>query len=245
MSRRVLEVLLLGALLVGGIVEALGDSTLTTRGHVAGVVGATAAVVALTFRRRAPEASFAAVFAIVAVWLAVAYGWAQGPFVGFIDVLVGAFALGLHGRGRRSLVVFAVLAILVVHDVYAWARGFTDAGDTAPAWIFLAVAFAAGRVAQRRERLAAVFADLRAREAVADERSRIARELHDVIAHDVSVMVVQAQGAARVLEATSPRCERRWRRSRTPAARRSTRCAGCSACCAGATRRWRSRRSRR
>jgi len=204
MSRRVLEVLLLGALLVGGIVEALGDSTLTTRGHVAGVVGATAAVVALTFRRRAPEASFAAVFAIVAVWLAVAYGWAQGAFVGFIDVLVGAFALGLHGRGRRSLVVFlGVLAILVAHDV-AWARGFTDAGDTAPAWIFLAVAFAAGRVAQRRERLAAVFADLRAREAVADERSRIARELHDVIAHDVSVMVVQAQGAARVLEGDQP-----------------------------------------
>jgi signal transduction histidine kinase len=205
MSRRLLEVLLLGALLAGGIAEALGDSTLTPAGHVTSVVGATAAVVALTFRRRAPEASFVALFAIVAVWIAIAYGWAQGPFIGFLDILVGAFALGLHGRGRRPLIVFAsVLAILVAHDVYAWARGFTAAGDTAPAWIFIGVAFAAGVVVQRRERLADVFADLRAREAVADERARIARELHDVIAHDVSVMVVQAQGAARVLEGEQP-----------------------------------------
>ncbi len=49
------------------------------------------------------------------------------------------------------LVVFlTVLAILVVHDIYAWARGYTSAGDTAPAWIFLAVAFAAGLVVRRR-----------------------------------------------------------------------------------------------
>jgi signal transduction histidine kinase len=77
-------------------------------------------------------------------------------------------------------------------------------------WLLLVVAYAAGEgMRSRRAHLAAVelrTADLdreqrqRAALAVAAERARITRELHDVVAHGMSVMVVQAQGAAAALD---------------------------------------------
>ncbi|MEW2328757.1 sensor histidine kinase [Micromonospora chersina] len=77
-------------------------------------------------------------------------------------------------------------------------------------WLLLVAAFAVGdAMRSRRAHLAAVeqrTADLareerqRAALAVAVERARITRELHDVVAHGISVMVVQAQGASAALD---------------------------------------------
>jgi signal transduction histidine kinase len=69
-------------------------------------------------------------------------------------------------------------------------------------WLLLVAAFAVGDgVRSRRAHLAAVEQRTaeRAALAVAAERARITRELHDVVAHGMSVMVVQAQGAAAAL----------------------------------------------
>jgi signal transduction histidine kinase len=83
-------------------------------------------------------------------------------------------------------------------------------GDLFFPGMFATVFWIAGRVVRSRSQLTAELheaavraADERAAEAaraVADERRRIARELHDVVAHSVSMMVVQAGGARRILD---------------------------------------------
>ena len=55
---------------------------------------------------------------------------------------------------------------------------------------------AAGQRAEWLER----HQDVRAREAVADERARMARELHDIVRHALNIIVIQAAGAQRVVE---------------------------------------------
>jgi signal transduction histidine kinase len=78
-------------------------------------------------------------------------------------------------------------------------------------WSSTAIGFALGTVAvmlvirrivgdrDRRTRLAERERDVAAREAVVEERARIARELHDAVAHSVSMMVIQAGGERRAL----------------------------------------------
>src|SRR5207237_3740404 len=82
--------------------------------------------------------------------------------------------------------------------------------NTIPSVLLAAVAWLGGRAMRRRELLVEVLGDRaqrlerereeRVRALVAEERGRIARELHDVVAHSVSVMVVQAQAGPRLLD---------------------------------------------
>ncbi|MEV6652640.1 sensor histidine kinase [Streptomyces sp. NPDC051219] len=87
--------------------------------------------------------------------------------------------------GRLSL-----MAILIVPFALAWVLG--DSMRTRRAY-FAQLEARNASLEQEREAQAKV--------AVAAERARIARELHDVVAHNVSVMVVQADGAAYVMDA--------------------------------------------
>ncbi|MFI0715528.1 sensor histidine kinase [Streptomyces inhibens] len=104
-----------------------------------------------------------------------------------------ALSLWRFGEGPESRPAWEMLfftALLTVPFVLAWVLG--DSMRTRRAY-WAQLEEKAARLEKERE--------AQARIAVAAERARIARELHDVVAHNVSVMVVQADGAAYVLDA--------------------------------------------
>ena len=118
---------------------------------------------------------------------------------------VSLYALAAYGT-RRQLgaglgVAVAALFVHDWHDPSAWRSGGEAAWSTAWWDLLLFVAPLVGGLvaASRRTRTLATekaLADARARVAVAEERARIARELHDVVTHHVNLVVLQAMAAS-------------------------------------------------
>jgi signal transduction histidine kinase len=158
----------------------------------------------LAVRRRAPLVSLAAVTATV-VWSSLALGGAEATTF-FLVALIAVYSGAANGVPPAAALALPAVAVTVhelrdphVHGLgdVVWAAGFVVLG-----WLFgLAVRGRHRRIATLEDetvRLAAAREE-RARAAVAEERARVARELHDVVAHAVSVVVVQAQAGQRLV----------------------------------------------
>ncbi|MFJ5217808.1 sensor histidine kinase [Streptomyces sp. NPDC088354] len=189
---------------------ATGDLGTDSRATAAALCVALSLVVAL--RRRAPERMLLVAIAVGVLQLVADVRINPGDFA----LLVIIYTVAANGAlwASRLALVGGLLASPIAS--VRWPSAQQSGWSQVVGAFFLAIPFALAWVigdslrtrrayyAELEERAARLQREREAQSkaAVAAERARIARELHDVVAHNVSVMVVQADGAAYVLDAS-------------------------------------------
>ena len=183
------------------VIEIVSNPDMTP--HVPLVLGSLAIALPLAWRRSFP----AAVAVLACSAHLVVSVVTTGPFppqTAILPVLVAIYTAASSTRGRVAVATGVVTALL---SGFAWILSDEGHADDFWPWMLWAGAWATGTFVRRRGDVAAHHAgraallEVEARTAAAEsaqaERDRIAREMHDVVAHSVSVMVVQA-GAERL-----------------------------------------------
>lgn len=214
---RIADVILAVALAVGAQLDLrynLDNSTHYGSDFATAVVVAIATL-SLAWRRRWPFGTLCVVVAVVAV--PELLGTLTFTLWGhFVPMLVAGYTVG-RWCDARLVAVGAALLGAAIALVLLRVPATGSAGNVPFAVVPAAALMIAGRVLQRRHARAAELAerahrletahDAEVAAALAAERSRIARELHDVVAHCVSVMVVQAGVAEALLERSPARAQ--------------------------------------
>lgn len=201
-----LDVIIVVTLMVSSAVEITHAGGLADGWPHPPALAAVIALVSITpviARRRRPlvAAGVAGTAVVVTVALVAPAQPPLEPYVAFLLVCysVGVLADGLRGGLLVAGIAAGTLAACLAHGL--------EGLDNAPSTLWLIGAWIVGRLIRSRTirvaELESVTAQLaserenRARAAVLVERARIARELHDVIAHNVSVTVLHAQAGQR------------------------------------------------
>ncbi|MFE7897195.1 sensor histidine kinase [Streptomyces sp. NPDC057424] len=157
----------------------------------------TLTVVPLVWRRRAPVAVLFAVLAANALYRLTVDGPGQPlPYTGLVVV----YTIGALSAPRKRLLTGLVLALAVPVGVWLNTRSAREL--TFSLFVFIA-AYVFGRLTDARQRAHRVEAE----RAAARERARIAREMHDILSHAVSLMIVQAEAGPVAVRSAPERAE--------------------------------------
>jgi signal transduction histidine kinase len=178
----------------------LGELPHRHGGAVAGIL-ALAQVLPLAGRRRWPAACLAVVGTAFGIYQGLGY---PGSFT-TVGLILALYAAGAYQRRfRRGLAAAATAAYLGLTILLAVLHSPERAVDYVTFYLVMACCWGAGAVIRARQLGESARRRHEAERAVAAERARIARELHDVVTHHVTAMVVQAD-AAQFLPAGGPR----------------------------------------
>ncbi|MBA6441634.1 sensor histidine kinase [Streptomyces sp. GMR22] len=153
----------------------------------------TLTVVPLIWRRRAPLAVLTAIIATSALYRLAVEGPGQPlPYTGLVII----YTIAAASPPWKRLVAGGLLTVAV--PVSVWLNTRTARELTFSLFVF-AAAYVLGRLTDARQREHRIEAE----RAAARERARIAREMHDILSHAVSLMIVQAE-AGPVAVRTAP-----------------------------------------
>jgi signal transduction histidine kinase len=188
-------------------------------------------IVPVAFRRRAPVAAFS-IAVIAGAWQVLGLGGSVstsgvpggrgGPIPSDLALIVLLYTVAAYRPRRYSIpalltcIAGSLVAVLVWLPVPGkvglgerlFVAGFLFGGIALACWVLGdSMRYRRGYYAALEDKAARLEAErhAEAKVAAAAERARIARELHDVVAHHVSVMVVQADGAGYVLRSDPDR----------------------------------------
>ena len=182
-----------------GVATEMANSPHPYPGPVGGYLLAVAAALPLLFRRRAPITSTAAVVAVVAAYHLLGYPGLAPALAMFVAIYsVAAYARNRWGwlYGLAAVIAGHIIPVLPPYRV-SW-ESYAVTGPVIGFASVLVVGIAA-RIRRldndERVREAAAMASAQQRQRLAEERLTIARELHDVLAHSMSIIAVQS-GAA-------------------------------------------------
>ena len=157
-------------------------------------------------RTAAPLAALSV--SVTAISLHIGLGY-EGVPVGTFAALVILYSAASLTETRQALLAAAIASAGIV-IYFSTDRGNPDPAQAISTYATYAAGWGLGfyarsrraytNVVEERASLLEREREVRAREAVVDERARIARELHDVVGHALNLIVIQSGGAQRVLE---------------------------------------------
>lgn len=194
----------LAALAIGGTAGELVSATASTPPAFGGYLIAVVVAVTLTWRRQRPAVVAVAALTIAACYPLIGYpGWAP-----MVPLFVALYSLTAYGATQRALygaLALCVIAYLLpVVSTQRWSPWSPAVWAPAIGLVWVSLLGASTRrrrfAGEEHLRQVAEIAAAQARERMADERLQVARELHDVLAHTISVIAVQSGLAVDALD---------------------------------------------